>query len=78
MRTGAIVLCTAALLLGAGGFDSVRGQNPATKGGLSTPIGKVVSSTGAVTIEHTSAVVVQANINNANLTKVGDPTTRAT
>jgi hypothetical protein len=70
MRTGAIVLSTAALLLVAGGFDSVRGQNPPAEGALPTPIGKVVSATGAVTIEHTGAMVVQANA--SNQTKVGD------
>jgi hypothetical protein len=73
MRTGAIVLSAATLLMGAVGFDSVRGQSPSTEGALSTPIGKIVNSTGAVIIEHVSAVVVQANINHhANQTKVGD------
>src|SRR5215831_9550394 len=62
MRTGAIVLSTAALLVAAAGFDSVRGENSPTEGALSTPIGKIVNSTGAVIVEHTSAVVVQANI----------------
>jgi hypothetical protein len=37
------------------------------------PIGKVVSATGAVTIEHESAVVVQANVSGqSGPTKVGD------
>ena len=72
MRTGAIVLSTAALLVAAAGFDSVRGENSPTEGALSTPIGKIVNSTGAVIVEHTSAVVVQANISHANQTKVGD------
>lgn len=37
------------------------------------PIGKVVAATGAVTIEHASAVVVQANVSaQPGQTKVGD------
>lgn len=39
----------------------------------STPIGKVVAATGSVTIEHASAVVVQANLpDQAVQTKVGE------
>lgn len=39
----------------------------------SRPIGKVVTATGSVTIEHASAVVVQANLaGQAGQTKVGD------
>ena len=68
MRTGVILLCTAVLLLVAGGFDSVGGQNPNRASPI--PIGKVVSATGTVTIEHTGAVVVQANV--SNQTKPGD------
>jgi hypothetical protein len=37
-----------------------------------TPIGKVVSATGTVRIEHASAVVVQANLTPSGPTKVGD------
>ena len=41
--------------------------------GLEEPIGKVVSTKGTVTIEHTAAVVVQANVNeNGAQAKVGD------
>ena len=37
------------------------------------PIGKVVTATGSVTIEHASAVVVQASVSGqASQTKVGD------
>src|SRR5262249_36577057 len=37
------------------------------------PIGKVVTATGSVTIEHASAVIVQANVSaQASQTKVGD------
>src|SRR5262249_55377955 len=39
----------------------------------SKPIGKIVTATGSVTIEHANAVVVQANVPaQANQTKVGD------
>ena len=39
----------------------------------SKPIGKVVTATGSVTIEHATAVVVQANVSGqAGQTKVGD------
>jgi FecR protein len=45
----------------------------AVQNGASSPIGKVVAATGSVTIEHVSAVVVQANLpNQAGQTKVGD------
>jgi hypothetical protein len=41
--------------------------------GVEEPIGKVVSTKGTVTIEHTAAVVVQANVNeNGVQAKVGD------
>jgi len=50
--------------------DSAR---PAAQDLDSTPIGKVVAATGSVTIEHASAVVVQANVpSQAGQTKVGD------
>jgi hypothetical protein len=46
---------------------------PAIQNGPSSPIGKVVAATGSVTIEHLSAVVVQANLpTQAGQTKVGD------
>src|SRR5262245_61558804 len=49
---------------------------PSSAGDLQTsPIGKVVTATGSVTIEHASAVVVQANIpagSGVGSTKIGD------
>lgn len=46
---------------------------PAVQDSGPKPIGRVVAATGSVTIEHASAVVVQANISaNASETKVGD------
>ena len=51
-------------------IDSAR---PPVQDVASRPIGKVVSATGSVTIEHTSAVVVQANLGGqAGQTNVGD------
>ena len=50
--------------------DSAR---PAIQDSPSKPIGKVVTATGSITIEHASAVVVQANVSGqAGPTKVGD------
>ena len=39
----------------------------------STPIGKVVTVTGSVTVVHADAVLVQASVGGAGQTKVGDP-----
>ena len=51
-------------------IDSTR---PAVQESSPKPIGKVVTATGSVTIEHASAVVVQANVSGqASQTKVGD------
>ncbi len=45
---------------------------PAVQDSASKPIGKVVTAAGSVTIEHASAVVVQANVGQDSQTKVGD------
>jgi hypothetical protein len=46
---------------------------PAVQDSSSKPIGRVVTATGLVTIEHAGAVVVQANVSGqATETKVGD------
>jgi hypothetical protein len=51
-------------------IDSAR---PAVQDLASKPIGKVVTAAGSVTIEHASAVVIQANVSGeAGQTKVGD------
>ena len=59
--------------------DSVRAQSnaarPVAAGLESSPIGKVVTTSGSVTIEHASAVIVQANLPAASgvgQTKLGD------
>ena len=51
-------------------IDSAR---PAVQDLASKPIGKVVTATGSVTIEHASATVIQANVTGqVGQTKVGD------
>jgi hypothetical protein len=47
-------------------------QQPAAQGASITPIGKVVTATGVVSIEHVSAVVVQASLGQAGSAKAGD------
>jgi hypothetical protein len=66
------VLALASLLPGPAQaqIDSAR---PAVQDSSSKPIGKVVTAAGSVTIEHASAVVVQANVSGqVAQTKVGD------
>ena len=85
MRTLATVaLMGAALVCAGAGLPAVAQaqSNPgrSSAGDLETaPIGKVVTATGSVTIEHTNAVVVQANIPataGVSQTKLGDPVYR--
>jgi hypothetical protein len=78
MRAHAIAVLVAAVMLSAILPGGARAQsNPAqpSAGGLETSsIGKVVTATGSVTIEHANAVVVQANIpvGGVGQTKAGD------
>src|SRR5437879_6524720 len=74
-----MALFLVALILTASAFiaDSARGQSgpvrPSAEGVLSTPIGKVVSAKGPVTVEHVNAVIVQAKVAaGGGQTKVGD------
>ena len=72
LMTG-VILYASVVLPGAAGAQSNPAQSSA--GSLETsPIGKVVTATGSVTIEHASAVVVQANIpaGGVGQTKAGD------
>jgi len=66
----------AALLCADGGLPAAA----QTQSNLETaPIGRVVTATGSVTIEHTNAVVVQANVpatTGVGQTKMGDPVYR--
>jgi len=80
MRVLAIAASAAASMLSVGGWiwlspialaqDQPSVTSPAA---VEQPIGKVVSTKGTVTIEHTAAVVVQANVRDNGLqAKVGD------
>jgi hypothetical protein len=74
---GAALLCAGSGLPAAAQTQSNPGRSSA--GELETaPIGRVVTATGSVTIEHTNAVVVQANIpaTTGVGTKLGDPVYR--
>jgi hypothetical protein len=60
--------------LSASALAQTKPAQPAVQSGLSNPIGKVVAATGSVTIEHTSAVAVQASLpSQSGQPKVGDP-----
>ncbi len=82
MRAQIIAVFMAGLILSASVVlpGAARAQsNPAqSSAGVleTTPIGKVVTATGSVTIEHANAVVVQANVpagSGAGPTAIGDP-----
>src|SRR5215475_9712636 len=67
-----LVLAAANFFPGPIQAQSDRAQ-PAVQDLAATPIGKVVTATGSVTIEHVNAVVVQANVTGSgDQTKVGD------
>ena len=79
MRTHMISLLVAsfvfalASLLPAPAQAQADSAQAAVHDSSSKPIGKVITATGSVTIEHASAVVVQANVSGqASQTKVGD------
>ena len=79
MRTHTISVLVAGCVLALASLLPCRGQaqidsaRPAVQDSASKPIGKVVSAAGSVTIEHASAVVVQANVSGqAVQTKIGD------
>jgi hypothetical protein len=79
MRTHAITVLVAIFALAPASLWPGQAQaqadsaKPAVQDSSSKPIGKVVAATGPVTIEHASAVVVQANISGqVSQTKVGD------
>src|SRR5215471_7594669 len=83
MRAHAIAVLAAAVMLTAilpVGARAKSNPAPSSPGALETAsIGKVVTATGSVTIEHASAVVVQANLpagSAGDPTKVGDPVYR--
>jgi hypothetical protein len=71
---GLIIIASASLPASA---QAQSNPGPSTAGNVeSNPIGKVVSATGSVTIEHANAVLVQANLpasGGVGQTKAGDP-----
>jgi hypothetical protein len=82
MRAHAIAVLVAGVMLSAsvvapGAARAEGSPGRSSAGELETsPIGKVVTATGSVTIEHANAVVVQANVpagSGAGPTKIGDP-----
>src|SRR6266540_112296 len=80
MRPYAIAVLVAGIMLAAHvvlpGAARAQGNQPSAAGLETAAIGKVVTATGSVTIEHANAVVVQANIpasSGVGQTKVGDP-----
>src|SRR5262249_17662042 len=81
MRAHAIAVLVAGVMLSAGvvapGAAGAEGRGRSSAGELETsPIGKVVTATGSVTIEHANGVVVQANVpagSGAGPTAIGDP-----
>ncbi len=78
MRISTLVVFVAGAVLVAGSIfpGSAWTQNapvpPAVQDASAKPIGKVVTATGAITIEHVNAVVVQATLGNQGGVKVGD------
>ena len=79
MRAHTIVVFVTGAFLSAGGFFSAPAgaQNvqaqPAVQDASVKPIGKVITATGSVTIEHVNAVVVQAALGSQpGQAKVGD------
>jgi hypothetical protein len=78
MRTTAITIFFSGFLLAATSFlpgtaqAQTDGAKPAVDDAASKPIGKVVTATGSVTIEHVTAAVVQANLGGQITSKVGD------
>ena len=79
MRAHTIAVFVTGAILASGGFSTpALAQNtqaqPAVQDVSIKPIGKVVTATGSVTIEHVSAVVVQAALGNQpGQAKIGDP-----
>jgi hypothetical protein len=79
MCTHIVSILVASFFLGLTGLlpgaaqAQIQSAGPAVRAPASEPIGKVVAATGAVTIEHADAMVIQANVTGqAGQTKVGD------
>ena len=76
MRAHTTMILMAGLLLSTvaalPGPAQAQTAQPAVGGLETTPIGKIVSAKGAITVEHTQAVVLQAAIAPTGAAKVGD------
>src|SRR5258707_12151257 len=78
MYTNAITIFFSCFLLAATNFlpgtahAQTDAAQPAVDDVASKPIGKVVTATGSVTIEHVNAAVIQANLGGQIASKVGD------
>jgi hypothetical protein len=78
MYTNAITIFFSCFLLAATNFlpgpahAQTDAAKPAVDDVASKPIGKVVTATGTVTIEHVNAAVVQANLGGQIASKAGD------
>src|SRR5690242_12483633 len=79
MRAHTIAVLVTGSFLSVGGFSTATlAQNvqaqPAVQDASIKPIGKVITAAGLVTVEHVSAVVVQAALSNQpGQAKIGDP-----
>ena len=79
MRAHTMAVLVTGAFLSVGGFSSAtQAQNvqaqPAVQDASVKPIGKVITAAGLVTIEHVSAVIVQAALGNQpGQAKIGDP-----
>src|SRR6267154_2471443 len=75
MCTHTTTVLVTAFILAAASFlpGPAQAQSDPAQAAVQDPIGKVVTATGSITIEHVNAVVVQANLpSQAGQTKVGD------
>ena len=78
MSTHVIGILVSGFVLGLGflpgqAHAQIHSAQPAIQALAPEPIGKVVTATGAVTIEHAEATVVRANVpDQAGQTKIGD------
>jgi hypothetical protein len=78
MRARTVTVLLTAAILTAFSFPpaSVQAQTeparPAVQQVEIKPIGRIVTATGSVTVEHAGAVVVQASVGKADQAKVGD------
>ena len=78
MCTHTVTVVVTSFVLALAGFlpgpaqAQINSARPAVQDLSSRPIGKVVTATGSVTIEHVNAAVVQANLGGQIASKAGD------